>query len=103
MKKTITVIISMAVILLLSAITLLGAEQCPVTFGEYDKLVQSNIKNQCLIVAKNCTQESESVQQRVNRLRVEIAKGLDVYSPNELRSLKDQLNWIDSNSGNQFI
>ncbi len=103
MKKIVTLIFSMAFILMLSAIKIVGAEQCPVPSGEFDKLVQSNFKNQCLIVAKNCVNESSTVQQRVNELRVEIAKGQDVYTPNELRALKEQLQWIVSNSNNQFI
>ena len=103
MKKIVTLIFSMAFILMLSAIKIVGAEQCPVPSGEFDTLVQSNFKNQCLIVAKNCVNESSTVQQRVNELRVEIAKGQDVYTPNELRALKEQLQWIVSNSNNQFI
>ena len=103
MKKLITFVFSFAIFLMTSATTIVGAEQCPVSSGEFDKLVQSNFKNQCLIVAKNCTRESNTVQQRVNELRVEIAKGPDVYTPNELRALKEQLNWITSSSSNQFI
>lgn len=103
MKKIATLISTLAIFLLFSVITILAADQCPVSFGEYNKLVQSNFKNQCLIVAKNCATKSTSVQQRVNDLRIEIAKGRDVYTPNELRALKEQLNWIDSNSSNQFI
>ena len=79
------------------------AATCPVSSSEFDKLVQSDMKDQCLIVAKNCGTETSSVQQRVNELRGEIAKGLDVYSPSELRALKEQLKWIETDSGNQFI
>jgi hypothetical protein len=103
MKRRAALISTVAIFMLLSASTILGAAQCPVSNREYDKLVQSNFKNQCLIVAKNCATESNTVQQRVNELRVEIAKGLDVYTPNELRALKEQLKWINSSSSNQFI
>lgn len=103
MKKLTTLISTLTISILLSAVTTIASDQCPVSFGEFDKLVQSNIKNQCLIVAKNCATDVNTVQQRVNELRVEIAKGLDVYSPNELRVLKEQLKWIDSDSSNQFI
>lgn len=103
MKKIAAMISAVTVSLLLSAVSILGAEQCPVSSGEFHKLVQSNFKNQCLIVAKNCATASDSVQQRVNELRVEIAKGQAVYTPNELKALKEQLEWIDSSSGNQFI
>jgi hypothetical protein len=40
MKKLATVISALAISLLLSAITILGAEQCPVKTVEYDKLIQ---------------------------------------------------------------
>jgi len=103
MKNIVKIFSLMTTALLLSAIAILAAEQCSVSFGEYEKLVQSNVKNQCLVVAKNCATEANTVQQRVNELRVEIAKGSDVYTPDELMTLKKQLQWIESDSGNQFI
>lgn len=51
-------------------------------------------KDQCLIVAKNCSGESEAVKMRVERLNKEIDKGSSVYTPEELQMLQDQLNWI---------
>jgi hypothetical protein len=103
MEKIAALIAAVAVSILFSAVAIRGAERCPVSFGEFDKLVQSSFKDQCLLVAKNCATKTDGVQQRVNDLRVEIAKGLNVYAPNELRALKEQLKWIDSDSGNQFI
>jgi len=88
---------------LLSALPILAAASCPVSFGEYDKLIQSNMKDQCLIVAKNCATETDTVQQRVNALRIEIAKGNYVYSNDELKALREQLRWIQADSGNQII
>lgn len=103
MKKHIERIPLLAVLLLLSALPVLAAEVCPVSFGEYDKLVQSDFKNQCLIVARNCTVGTDSVQQRVNDLRVEIAKGRYVYSSGEIGILKEQLKWIEADSANRII
>ncbi len=103
MRKTATFISVMTSSLLFSAIVLIAAEQCPVSFSEFDKLVQSSTKNQCLIVAKNCATDKFTVQQRINDLRVEIAKGLEVYSAGELWTLREQLRWIESDSHNQFI
>jgi len=103
MKKTATLISGLTASLLFSAIAILAAERCPVSFTEFDQLVQSSVKNQCLIVAKNCVTDKFTVQQRVNDLRVEIAKGLDVYTAGELWTLREQLNWIESDSSNQFI
>lgn len=103
MKRRITVITTIAASLLLSALTILAAENCPIPSGEFDKLVQSNFKNQCLIVAKNCSSETATVQQRLDELRVEIAKGRTVYNADELRMMREQLGWIERDSGNQII
>ena len=103
MKKRAMVLSAVVSSLLFTATAMGRAASCPVSSNEFDKLVQSNMKDQCLIVAKNCGTETGSVQQRVNELRGEIAKGLDVYSPSELRALKEQLQWIETDSGNQFI
>jgi hypothetical protein len=56
-------------------------------------------KDECLIVAKNCIGGDEAVMKRVERLNREIEKGAAVYTPGELKSLQDQLNWIYSESG----
>ena len=103
MKRISAVIFGMVTTMLFSAIAISAAENCPVSFGEYNNLVQSNIKNECLIVAKNCATETDTVQQRVYDLRQEIAKGSYVYSPAELRALGEQLQWIETESGNRFI
>lgn len=103
MKKRAMVMSVLVTSILFSATAMCTAASCPVSSNEFDKLVQSNMKDQCLIVAKNCGTEPSTVQKRVNELRVEIAKGLDVYTANELQALKEQLKWIESESGNQFI
>lgn len=59
-------------------------------------------KDECLIVARNCYGSEDDVMQRVNRLRKEIYRGSDVYSPEELKSLNDQLEWIYSESKTFF-
>ena len=103
MKRIGNILVVSAASVLFSAVPILAAPRCPVSSGEFDQLIRSNMKDQCLIVAKNCADESDTVQQRVNQLRVEIAKGSYVYSANELRTLKEQLNWIETESGNRFI
>ena len=55
-------------------------------------------KDECLIVAKNCIGGNETVLKRVDRLNREIEKGTAVYTPEELKSLQDQLKWINSES-----
>ena len=47
-------------------------------------------KDECLLVAMNCPPGGMSTQQRIDRLNTEIGKGTDVYTPEELKALKDQ-------------
>jgi len=102
MKRIATVISVLMASMLFSSITIFGAENYSMPFGSYGKSLQSNRKNECLLVAKNCATESSSVQQRLIDLRNEIAKGYKVYTPSELNILKEQLKWIKSDS-NEFI
>ncbi|MBT1071100.1 hypothetical protein [Pelotalea chapellei] len=48
-------------------------------------------KDECLLVAMNCRNQVDSIQQRIDRLQGEIARGGGVYSADELRVLKDKL------------
>jgi hypothetical protein len=48
-------------------------------------------KDECLIVAKNCS--AESIQTRIERLENEIKRGTDVYTRDELRELESQINF----------
>ena len=65
------------------------------------KIRQPAQRDECLIVAKNCTDSyrADSVDQRIDRLNKEIAKGTDVYTEEELKTLDDQLNWISEENG----
>ncbi len=52
----------------------------------------------------NCANEAETIQQRIERLNYEISKGSAVYTPEELNTLKRQLNdeyknYYDINKG----
>jgi hypothetical protein len=46
-------------------------------------------KDECLLVAKNCV--ADTIQDRIDRINIEIKKGTDVYTPAELKSLEKQL------------
>jgi hypothetical protein len=95
MKRIATVISVMVASMLFSAITLLGAEKYTTPFGSYGKDLQSNQKNECLLVAKNCASESITIRQRLIDIRREISKGLRVYSEKELQILREQLRWLE--------
>ena len=103
MKRIATVISVVMASMLFSAIAILGEVYYPVPFGSYGKIMQSNHKNQCLLIAKNCASKSDTVLQRLNDLRNEIAKGYRVYTPTELNRLKEQLKFIVTESDNTTI
>lgn len=69
------------------------------TSDEYGLIKSYELKSQkdeCLIVAKNCIGGSDTAIQRAERLKREIDKGAGVYTPEELKMMQDQLNWINS-------
>lgn len=70
----------------------------PNDYGQLKSYQLNSHKDECLIMAKNCIGGNETALQRVERLSREIDKGAAVYTPEELKSLQDQLNWIYSES-----
>ena len=48
-------------------------------------------KDECLLVAKNCGDQLDTIQERINRIKGEISRGTDVYTNEELRTLERQL------------
>ncbi len=48
-------------------------------------------KNDCLLYGKNCPKELDSIQERIAKLKIEIAKGEKVYTKNELNKLERML------------
>lgn len=68
----------------------------PGDFSQFKTYQLKGQKDECLIVAKNCIGENETVMKRVDRLNKEIEKGSAVYTPDELKRLQDQLKWIYS-------
>ena len=48
-------------------------------------------KNECLLVAMNCANQVDTIQQRIERIKGEISRGSDVYTNEELRSLNREL------------
>ena len=70
----------------------------PNDYGQPETYELKGQKDECLIVAKNCIGGSETVMERIDRLNREIGKGTSVYTPEELKSLQDQLKWINSES-----
>ena len=85
MKRSAGLISAVAVSLMTAASPLIAAE---------DALKQKSrpqAKDECLLLARNCVDDIHTVQQRIERLRKEIAKGTQVYTPKELLKLNDSL------------
>ncbi|BCS52841.1 hypothetical protein [Geobacter sp. SVR] len=51
-----------------------------------------NAKDECLLAAKGCLNEVDTIQQKIKRIDAEIRKGTRVYSPDELKKLEQKLN-----------
>jgi hypothetical protein len=48
-------------------------------------------KDECLLISKNCQDQTLSIQEKIKRLQNEIQKGTRVYTPEELKRLEDKL------------
>ena len=48
-------------------------------------------KNECLLVAINCGNQVDTIQQRIDRIKGEISRGSVVYTNDELRRLNREL------------
>jgi len=82
MKRLVTILSIVATSVLLSAATVMSAESATGSEGG---------KDECLLVSMNCAGEVDSINQRIERLNKEIAKGADVYTQDELRKLNIKL------------
>jgi hypothetical protein len=74
--------------LLFSALPALAGEG---TGSSTMELNQQGQKDECLLVAKNCGDQVDTIQERINRLNHEIGKGNAVYTREELRKLGSEL------------
>jgi hypothetical protein len=54
-------------------------------------ILDEGVKNECLLVAKNCSDDVDSIQQRIEKLDKELSKGTDVYTRDELKILGNKL------------
>lgn len=101
MKRLIALISVVAVSMFFSAIGIMAEDNSPAKNDEdFGTLLVPQTKNECLLLAKNCTTDYSNVHDRINALVGEIAKGLNVYTPSELNNLKEQLRWIENDSVN---
>ena len=81
--------------LLISVVPVLSAEN---TIREE---LQAPKKDLCLLLAKNCQDNTYVIQQRIDRLRGEIGKGTSVYTDDELNILRKKLD--DASKALEFV
>ena len=94
--RTLTIFISALLATLLTAVgPALSAEKKTI-----DQMMLPE-KDQCLLFAKNCTDNAYVIEQRIERLRQEINKGNLIYTDDELNILKKKLD--DANKTLDFI
>ncbi|MCM0080257.1 hypothetical protein L4X63_01510 [Geomonas sp. Red32] len=53
-------------------------------------------KDECLLAAKGCAGEVDSIQKQVKKLQKEIKKGNKVYTKDELQTLKRKLDEVSA-------
>lgn len=82
MKRLASIIGIVAASVLSASMPLLSAENIP---------MGNDHKNECLLVSKNCGDNVDSLQQRIEKLRTEISRGTLVYTEDELMILKNKL------------
>jgi hypothetical protein len=92
MKRIAGIIPLLAAALMISALPALSDSGS--MSGTQQQSVQSGQKDECLLVARNCETNFDTIHQRIDRLNVEIGKGQAVYTPEELGKLNDQLNLL---------
>lgn len=86
MKRIATGFAVLAAATLISAMPVLAGEGGGLSAGENMQ------KDECLLVAVNCRDSVDSIQQRIDRVSKEINKGTNVYSREELKRLEFQRN-----------
>jgi len=77
--------------LLASALMMFAA---PVLADEaaMDRFIQQQSgKNECLLVAMNCKDQVDTIQQRIEKIKKEIGRGTSVYTNDELKKLNRDL------------
>jgi hypothetical protein len=86
--RTITV---MAAALMIAAVPVLAEEGVPfqTEYGIVGQQEENVNSRECLLVAKNCP--IESIQQRIDRIQTEIGRGTAVYTNDELKVLRQEL------------
>ena len=73
--------------------TCLAMAQLPTVGAETSR---GSDKDLCLLYSQNCANQTLSIQEKIARLKEEITKGTQVYSPAELQRLEDKLKEVEA-------
>jgi hypothetical protein len=73
---------------LIAVLTAFALSATTMAFADEAK---KNEKNECILAAKGCKDEVDSIQQKIKKINAEIKKGTKVYSPEELKKLDEKL------------
>lgn len=71
-------------------VTLAVATLMLTSFSAFAEMTKEQ-KDQCLLAAKECKTEVDSIQTKIKKLQAEIKKGKKVYSDDELKALDAKL------------
>ena len=77
--------------ILIAALPALAAGDMGGTMGQDQGMSPQNQKDECLLMGKNCANQTDSILQRIRRINYELSKGEAVYTKSELRRLQNKL------------
>lgn len=87
MRRIAIMIPTLAAAIMINAIPVLAEEGTPMS-GQEQAATQ---RDECLLVALNCPDNVDTLQQRIDKLQAEINKGTAVYTNDELDKLNKKL------------
>jgi len=89
--KRIATLLAAVLIFLMPAVTPAFADETS-TAGPSEQ--QDQEKDECLLLARRCGNSAVSIQDKIEKLKEEIAKGRAVYTAEELNNLKQKLDEV---------
>lgn len=87
--KRISLCVAIIGLALLPGVSTVHADEAAATDAPDQQRQQ---KDECLLTARRCGNTAMSIQDKIERLKEEIAKGRAVYTPEELDNLRQKLN-----------
>lgn len=73
------------------AVLMIAAFSMAVAVPAFAADVSKEQKDQCLLAAKGCAGEADTIQKKIKKLQDEVKKGTKVYSADEIKKLNAKL------------